>query len=202
VRRHSRSRTRTRQRLVQRAEQEVVDKTAVAEADFQLCGMDVDVHRTGVDLQEQQVGRMAPVVQDIGVGLANGVGDDAVAHRPAIDKEVLQVGLTPRRCRRAKQAAQAQAGTGLVQPAGVVQEGLVEHGRQPLPFEGIIDGLQPDRRTAIVRQAELDFRVRQRRRAHQFLDVAELGAFAAQELAPGRDVEEQLAHFHSAAARM
>jgi hypothetical protein len=44
-----------------------------------------------VEFEEQDVGRVALAVQDVGVGLAHRVGEQLVAHEAAIDEEVLLV---------------------------------------------------------------------------------------------------------------
>ena len=58
------------------------------------------------------------------------------------------------------------------------------------------------RQPAVVADAQLHPRPRQRQRAQPFLDVAQLGAFGAQEAAARRHVVEQVAHFDGGADRM
>jgi hypothetical protein len=53
-----------------------------------------------------------------------------------------------------------------------------------------------------VGNAQFDIGPRQRQRAQPVLDMRQLGAFGAQELAPRRHVVEQVAHFHRGAGRM
>ena len=57
-----------------------------------LGGMDADVHRGGIDVQEQHIGRLAVAMQHVGVGGAQRVADRAVAHETAVDVQVLPVG--------------------------------------------------------------------------------------------------------------
>ena len=80
-----------RQRLADRVRDEAVHGAAVAEAHLMLGGMDVDVHRGGIDVQEQHIGRLAVAMQHVGVGGAQRVADRAVAHETAVDVQVLPV---------------------------------------------------------------------------------------------------------------
>ena len=73
-----------RQRLADRVRDEAVHGAAVAEAHLMLGGMDVDVHRGGIDVQEQHIGRLAVAMQHVGVA-ARSVADRAVAHEAAVD---------------------------------------------------------------------------------------------------------------------
>ncbi len=61
----------------------------------------------------------------------------------------------------------------------------------------------PDQdRLLVVPQAESDREPAQGQPADSLLDMAELGALAAQKLAAGRHVEEQIAHLHRRSRRM
>src|SRR5690606_33292452 len=73
---------------------------------------------------------------------------------------------------------------------------------QALAREQLPVALVAPRRLAVVRNAQLDVRARQRQRAQPFLDVTELGALGAQELAPRRHVVEQVSHLDRGTARM
>jgi len=164
--------------------------------------MDVDVDRRRIQVQEQHVGRMPSVVQDIGIGLAHRVRDDPVAHRPAVDVEILQVGLAPGAGRRPEQAAQAHAGGVHRDLDGGPDESGIEQLRQPQRIERPARGLQHQHRAAVVAEPETDARPAQGNGAQPVLDVAELGALGAQELAPRRDVEEQVADLDRGADRV
>ena len=63
------------------------DHTAVGEANLGLGGMDVDVHQVGRSLEEEK-GLGAGFANPGGpVSLDHGLGDRAVAHRPAVHEE-------------------------------------------------------------------------------------------------------------------
>ncbi len=60
---------------MQRAVEEVVDHTAVAETHLVLGGMHIDVHHRRIDVEEQHEGRMPAAEQHIAIGLAHRMGD-------------------------------------------------------------------------------------------------------------------------------
>src|SRR3546814_13710640 len=72
-----------RKRVVQGAVDEVVHQPRVAEAPLVLGRMHVDVDTDGVELEEQQVPRLAAVEQQVGVRLLHCVRDAAVPEASA-----------------------------------------------------------------------------------------------------------------------
>jgi hypothetical protein len=56
-----------------------------------LAGCTLTSTPAGIELEKQHVGRVAVAVQDVGVGLAHGMGEQLVAHEAAIDEEVLGI---------------------------------------------------------------------------------------------------------------
>ena len=90
IRRHRRdgdvdgmlARARLRERLVQCAIQEIVHEAAFAEAHLGLCRMHVHIDRFRRNVQEKRIRRMASVEQQVGIGLAHGMRDHAIAHKP------------------------------------------------------------------------------------------------------------------------
>lgn len=192
-----------RQRLVQGAEQEVVDQAPVPEAHLVLGRVHVDVDPPRVDLQEQHEGGMTPVEEHVGIGLAHGVGDDPVAHGTAIDIEVLLAGAAARGGRQTDPAVQPQAGGGMVDGQAVAGE--VRAQRLGDAFDAVAtvaDGTVVAGLPAVVADPQLHLRARQRQRAQPLLDVAQLGALGAQEAPACRGVEEQVAHLDAGARRV
>ena len=187
-----------RQRLADRVRDEAVHGAAVAEAHLMLGGMDVDVHRGGIDVQEQHIGRLAVAMQHVGVGGAQRVADRAVAHETAVDVQVLPVGARAGRGRAGDHAGQAHRADGMRQQQAVLGELRAQHvadalrriGGQPLAL-----------RAVVVEQAERDVRMRQRDAFHRVHAMPEFGGFRAQELAARRHRVEQLAHVHGGAGR-
>ena len=79
---------------------EVVDEAGLAETDFGLCGVDVDVDLLRGHLEEEQDDGKAGWWEDVAVGLAEGVEDELVADEALVDEDVdgvaiefLQLGL-------------------------------------------------------------------------------------------------------------
>jgi hypothetical protein len=72
-------------------EDELVHGARVAEADFGLGRVHIDVDQRRVDVDEQADGGLAAAVQHVAVGFAQGVGDHLVAHEAAVDEDVLAV---------------------------------------------------------------------------------------------------------------
>ena len=64
----------------------------VAEADFGLGRVDVDVDFLGRELEEQRQHRVAVAREHVGVGAAHRADEQPVLHRAAVDEQVLVVG--------------------------------------------------------------------------------------------------------------
>ncbi len=75
------ARARIRERVVQRAIDEIVDEPAFAETHFAFRRMHVHVDERGIDLEKQHERRMAAVEQHIRIRLAHRVRDEPIAHR-------------------------------------------------------------------------------------------------------------------------
>ena len=69
-----------------------------------LCRVYVDVNPVSVELKKQGIGRVPPPIQNIAVGLTNGVRDDFVLYDTAIHKKVLQICLRTREGRQSHPA--------------------------------------------------------------------------------------------------
>ncbi len=189
------------QRILQRAVDKIMHQPRITETHLVLGRVHVDINAGRVELKEQHIGRLATVVQHVAVSHLHRMGDAAVAHRTAVDVQVLLVGAGARIMRLRDPAVQAQAGTTVVDAHGLVGEILAQRFSQSRI--GIqIARLVAARGLAVVRHAQLDIRPRQRQRTQPFFDMAQLGTLGAQELAPRRYVVEQLAHFYRGARRM
>ena len=127
---------RRRQRLVQCMVDQLMHGARFAETHFDLGGMDVDVHHFRVDFDEQYKRRMAVVVQNVLVGLADGVGDQLVAHETAVDVDILRIAAAARKSGQARQALQAQAAGTLVQRHRGSGKFLAQQGRGTLHQAG------------------------------------------------------------------
>ena len=76
-------------RALSRVWKTLVHRAAVAEADFGFGGVDVGVDGFGREVEEEDEGGDEGVVEDVAVGLFDGVEDDFVAHVAAVDEAVL-----------------------------------------------------------------------------------------------------------------
>ena len=77
------------ERPLERADDEAAHQRGIAEADLGLGRVDVDVDHVGREIDEERRHGMAAAVQQVGVGRAHGAVQQAVAHRPAVDEEIL-----------------------------------------------------------------------------------------------------------------
>ena len=107
-------------------EDELVHRLAFAKAHLGLGRMHVDVHAMRIELEEQHVGRMALLVQDVRIGLAHGVRQYLVAHEAAVDEEILGVAAGARVGGQGGVAAEAQAAGGGLDGARLGGEFLAE----------------------------------------------------------------------------
>jgi hypothetical protein len=124
----------------------------VTEAHFVLGRVHVDVDAAGSTSKEQHEGRMPAVEQHVAIGLAHRVGHQLVAHRAAIDEEVLQVRLAARR------SASRPSPTGAGRCARLDRQRLLQEARAAdghPPRARIIVGLvQAEDGLAVVAQVE------------------------------------------------
>ena len=107
---------------MQAAIDEVVHQTRIPEAHLVLGRVHIDIHAARIELQEQHIRRVAAVEQDIGIGLPDRVRHAAVAHRAAVDVEILLVRAGAVIGGLRDPSAQAQAGAGMVDLQGVPGE--------------------------------------------------------------------------------
>ena len=162
--------------------------------------MDVHVHQRRRQFEEQREDRVATVEQHVSIRLAHGVAGQPIAHRAAVDEEVLARGAVVRVGRQADAPPQPHAAAGLVDGDGFGHEALAEERRGALvPVRRRRQAVQ---RTRTGVQLESHLWVCQRDAAHRLLDMQILGALGLEELAPRRRVVEQLRHLDRRARRM
>ena len=175
-------------------------QAAVVKAHLVLGRMHVDVHRRRVEFQKKHVGWVAAVIQDIVIGLPDGVGDDLVAHNAPVDVEVLQVGLAARKRRQADPAPQAQSRRALLQRQRVFQKGgAADQADAAALFQLARRGAQIAHHALVVAQAEMHVESAQGQAFEHLVDASKLGSLGFQELFPRGRVEKQVAHFHRGA---
>ena len=91
------------ERMAQRADDQTAHQRRVAEANFGLGRMDVDIDLVGRTFEEQRDDRMAVARQHILIGTAHRTNQKPVAHRPAVHDKVL---VTRQRAVQRRQADQ------------------------------------------------------------------------------------------------
>src|SRR5580698_2900828 len=87
----------SRQRPLQRAEDEVMNLTAVAEADFEFLGMRVDVDELRVECEVKHVSGVTAAIKHVPIGNTYRVHQQPVAHIPVVHEPELLVRLPARR---------------------------------------------------------------------------------------------------------
>ena len=110
------------QRLVQGAEQEVVDIAPVPEPDFIFRRVNIDVHQRRIQRQVKNKNRVPPVIEHIPVGLAYGMGYQSVFYHAAIDVKVLPVGLGAGKGGQSHPAPEMKAGDLPFDKDGIVEK--------------------------------------------------------------------------------
>ena len=195
------------QRVAQRADDQAAHQCGVAEAHLGLRRMDVDVDLLGRPIDEQRDHRMAVAREHILIGAAHRADQQLVAHRPAVDDEILVArrGAVERRqadrgrsaetrrarhrsrpnCRRSRGPTTPRAGRG---------------GRVALRCR------RPRRAATIAilvaDHGEGDPGIGHGEPLHRVDGLVALGARRLQEFEPRRGREEQVAHLDPGARRM
>ena len=177
---------------------ELMHAAPVTKAHLGFCRVHVHIHPLRRQFQEQDIGRVAFVMQHIAVGLAHGVAKQLVAHKTAVDEQILRIAPGTGVGGQAGQSIKAQRPGDFVQSAGGSFKFLAENVQRPrLP----VARRQPPADAAVVDQGEGAFRMRQGDTAQRLVAMGVLGSRAFQEFASRRGVEKQVAHFHHRAAR-
>ncbi len=84
---------RAHQRLANCVARGIVHKLRTAEAHFDFCGMNVDVHFVVRHFQEQQRSGKNRVRMDVAISLVNGVQDQAVTNQPFVHKNINSIAI-------------------------------------------------------------------------------------------------------------
>ncbi len=169
-----------------------MDAARVAEAHLGLGRMHIDIDAGRVEFEEQDVGRVALAVQDVGPGLARGVGQQLVADEAAIDEEVLLVAPGARIGRQRGEPREAQRPGAGVERARMGEELVADDfpraARKVGAGETALDA-------AVVAQREGDLGPRQRHAPQHLVAMGEFGGPGLEELAPRRGIEVEVGDF-------
>ena len=171
-----------------------MDVARLAEADLVLGRMHVDVHHPGLDPQIQHERRIARARERVAEPDPDRMPHDVVAYAASVHEEELEVGAGARGLRRGQESAHRQAARLEGDLQRPLRELLPQQARETaraLHAPGRLEHL-----AGVVVERERDVGTGEGEPAHRVLDVPELGAGGAQELAPGRNVVEQVPHLH------
>ena len=179
------------ERAFDRVVHKLVHRARFAEAHFDFGGVHVHIDGARVDLQEQHIGRMPAAVQDVAVGLTDGVGDELVANEAAIHKKVLRVAAGAGVGGQGGEAGELQRAGFDADSAGVVEK-VVAH--QQADAARHVAGRQAVADPAVVGELHGDVGPRQRDTAKGFVAMGELGALGLEEFPPRGGVVVELLH--------
>ena len=177
-----------RQRAFHRVADELVDGARIAEANLGFLRVDVDIDAPRVELEPQRERGLPVVVQHVAIGLAQRMLQHAVADVAAVDEQVLPAAL------RGKRRPHGEAREPDARGLGVDRRRM----HDKIVTQQLLDAHAPARRdepmhdARVVREREAGRRMGERDAAERLLAMRPFGRLGAQELAPGRRVEEQL----------
>ncbi len=198
------------QRMLERADDQPAHQAGVAEAHLGLRRMDIDVDQLGRHLEEQRHHGMAVARQEILIGAAHGALQQPVAHRAAVDEEILILRGAARIGRQGGEAGQRQALALRLDGQGIVAEFAAHDGGEPLqPAGRRVAAVERQRRDAerdlalaVGGEMEGDLRMGHGEAVDRVLRMHQLGARRLHELEPRRGGEEQVAHLDAGALGM
>ena len=181
---------RRRQQPLDRMEQELVHAAAVAETDFGLGRMHVDVDAVRRQADEQAIRRVQLVMQHVAVGFLQRVDDQLVAHVAAVDEDVLAV-------------AAGRGGAGADHPAGLTRNAppaastaiVLDSNASPSTWRTRAWAGSAFSRSCtrpLWLSVNATCGLRQRQSPHGFGAVRVFGGLGLEKLAPRRGVEKQI----------
>ena len=163
--------------------------------------MHVDVDLARIERDEQRHDRMAVARQIVRIGAAHHADQELVAHRPAVDEQILpeRIGARERRQRREALDRDAVALAAHLDRVGA-ELGAEDVGEPRQPSGRAGQRRRPGHRRALLaREREGDVGPAHGEAAHHLADRLALGAVALEELEPRRRRVEQVAHLDAGA---
>ena len=184
------------QRPLQRGDQQGAHQRRIAEAHFCFRGVHVDVDLARIERDEQRDDRMAVARQIVGIGAAHHADQELVAHRPAVDEEILPERIGAGVGRQRREAFDGHAVALALHLDRIGAELVAENVGQACKLSGRArQRRRPgDRRALFAGERERDVRPAHRQTAHDLADVLAFGAVALEEFQPRRRRVEQIAH--------
>ena len=173
------------------------DQSGIAKAHFRLGRMNVDVDLARVERDEQHHQRVTIARQIVGVSPAHRADEKLVAHRPAVDEQILAERIGARERRQRGKAFDDDAvalGANLHGVGAKVGAKHIAEPRQPSGRAGQRRG-KAHRRALLAGERESDVRAAHREPPHHLAHRFGFGAVEFEEFEPRRGGIEQVAHF-------
>ena len=179
------------------------DQPGIAEPHFGLGGMHIGIDALRIERHEQRHHRMAVARQIIGIGRAHRAENKLVAHRPAVDEQILAKRVRPRQRRRGSKALDHDAfalGAHLNGAAAKIRPQNIAKPCQPAARARQRRG-PSDGRALLAGQREGDVRPRHCEPAHHLADGFGLGAVGLEKFQARRRRIKEIADFDAGALR-
>ena len=170
----------------------------VAETDFAFGWVDIDINRRWIDVEENAIGGIAAAVQHVAVGFAQGVHEQFVAHKTAVDVTILGVAARPRVRGQGTVAGEFEHAGIRSDKARFCREGIAENGadaRLHVAFG------QTQAGAAIVRRHDGDLRIGHRDALDGFQTMRQFSGFGFEKFPACRRVVVEIAHLDEGALR-
>ena len=189
------------ERGLERLHDQRADQSGIAKAHFGLGRMNVDVDLARIERDEQRHQRMTVARQIIGVSPAHRADQKLVAHRPAVDEQILAERIGARERRQRGEAFDGDAvalGDDLHGVGAKFGAKHVAEPREPPGRAGQRRG-KAHRRALLAGERESDVRPAHGEPPHHLAHRFGLGAVEFEEFQPRRRGVEQIAHFDAGA---
>ncbi len=189
------------QPLLQRVHDQRADQAGIAEPHLGLGRMHIGIDLAGIERHEQRHHGMAVARQIVGIGRAHRAENELVAHRPAVDEQILPERVGARQRRRRGKTFDHDAfalGAHLNGAGAKIRAQDVAEPRQPAAGAGQRRG-PGNRRAFLAGQREGDIRPRHRKAPHHLADRFGLGAVGLEKFQPRRRGVEEIADLDAGA---
>ena len=177
------------------------DQTGVAEAHFGLGRMNIDIHLARIERHEQRHERVAVARQIVGVSGAHGSDEKLVAHRPAVDEQILAKRVGARERRQGGKAFDDDTVTLGADLDGIGAKVGAEHIAEPRQAAGRAGQRRGEayRRALLAGEREGNFWTAHGKSAHHLAHRFGFSAVELEEFEPRRRGVEQIAHLDAGA---
>ena len=190
--------TRRAERVSERTDDQRAHAIGIPKPQLGLGGMDVHVDLLRRQRQEQRQHGIASVRHEIAIGRAHGAGQQLVAHRTAIDRQIKLEAVRPVQGRQAGKALDGHVAARGAERQRILDEVGSENAAEP--DEAMIEqpgrtGFEPEGSALLAGETEGDLRPRQRQPLHHVGNGGGLDPLGFHEFEPCRRGVEQVAHF-------